>query len=573
MAVQNADIAEIFQRIAALLELQGANPFRVRAYRQAARTINDLPQSVTSLVEKGSDLKDLPHIGRDLAAKITAIVETGKCETLEKLKTQFPPGLIDLLHIKGLGPKRVAALYQQFNIKDANDLRRVAAAGELQQLPGFSDRSVQKILRALDAGDAAEKRVMWVYAQGVALPLLNWLKKFSGVKRATVAGSFRRKRETVGDLDILVTCKKDTPVMQRFVEYEEVAEVVSKGSTRSTVILRNGLQVDLRLVPETCYGAALHYFTGAKAHNIAVRERGIKRGLKINEYGIFKGDKRLAGRAEEDVYKQLGLPYIEPEIRENRGELEAAQQGKLPRLIVLTDIHGDLHAHTRASDGRDTLEAMVEAARERGYDYLAITEHTKHLTIAHGLDEKRLRKQCEEIDQLNERLKGFTVLKSAEVDILDDGSLDLPDSILKELDLTVCAVHYKFDLPAKIQTERIIRAMDNRHFNILAHPTGRLIDEREPYKLNMERLMNAAREKGCILEINSQPERLDLNDIHCRMAKDLGVKLAISTDSHSAKQLDNMRFGIAQARRGWVERGNVINTRPLKMLKKMLKRE
>ncbi|MCE9507975.1 MAG: DNA polymerase/3'-5' exonuclease PolX [Alphaproteobacteria bacterium] len=573
MAVHNADIASMFNRTADLLELQGANPFRIRAYRRAARTIADLPQSAARLVKSGADLSELPGIGDDLAGKIAGIVKTGRCPILGQLEKEFPAGLTELLNVGGLGPKRVMALHQSLGIDNIDDLRRAIRAGKIRTLKGFSEKIEQKILHALETRGTQEKRFKWIVADETARPLAAWLSAIEGVKKVVVAGSYRRMKDTVGDLDILVTCAKGSPVIDRFVKHEEVAEIVSRGATRATVLLRSGLQVDLRAVPDISYGAALYYFTGSKAHNVAVRALAVKRGLKINEYGVFKGDKRLAGRTEEEVFRQVGLPYIEPELRENRGEIEAARAGTLPRLVTVEDMRGDLHAHTKASDGRNSLSEMAAAARALGYEYLAITDHSRHLTIANGLDEKRLRKQCEDIDRLNDKLKGITLLKSCEVDILESGKLDLPDSILKELDLAVCSVHYKFDLPAARQTERIIRAMDNPYFNILAHPTGRLIGEREPYALEMERIVRAAKERGCLMEINAQPDRLDLNDIHCRMAKDAGVKLAISTDAHATGHLRYMTLGVAQARRGWLEAKDVVNTLALKALRQALKRK
>ncbi len=376
----------------------------------------------------------------------------------------------------------------------------------------------------------------------------------------------------MGDLDILVTASKNSPVMERFTGYEEVAEVISHGTTRSTVRLRTGLQVDLRVVPEVSYGAALHYFTGSRAHNIAVRTLGVKRKLKINEYGVFKGDKRIAGKTEEEVFEHVGLPYIEPELREDRGEIEAAQRGQLPDLITVDQIRGDLHAHTKATDGHHSLAQMAEAARRRGYEYLAITDHSQRVTVANGLDKRRLLQQLKEIDRLNDKLDGLRLLKSIEVDILADGTLDLPDEVLESLDLTVCSVHSKFDLPPRKQTERIIRAMDNRHFNILAHPSGRILNARPAYEVDLERLMEAAKERGCIFEVNGQPKRMDLTDTACKLAKDMGLKVAISTDAHSAEQLDYMRYGVSQARRGWLEKADVINTYPLTKLLKQLKR-
>jgi DNA polymerase (family 10) len=572
MSVLNAEIAGIFNRYAALLEIEGANSFRIRAYRNAARTVQDLPQSLESMLKEGEDLSELPTIGKDLAAKIKEIVETGQLSDLQKLEQKTPGDLAKLTALPGLGPKRVKALYDVLKIANLADLQTAIEAGKLRELPGFGSKTEEKILKEIKRHLQAEKRTNLHAAEQVAESLLRHLKGVVGVKAVVVAGSYRRRRETVGDLDILVTCTKGSNVMDRFIGYDAVEEVISKGKTRSTVLLRLGLQIDLRVVPQVSYGAALHYFTGSKAHNIAVRRIAVKRGLKLNEYGIFKREKRVAGRTEEEVFAQVDLPYIEPELRENRGEIEAARKGALPRLISLADIRGDLHSHTKATDGKYTIRKMAEAARERGYEYLAITDHTKHVTVAHGLDAKRLAKQIEDIDRLNKKLEGIMILKSAEVDILEDGSLDLPNEILKELDLTVCSVHYKFDLAAQKQTARIIRAMDNPYFNILGHPTGRLIGQRDPYAINMRRLMMAALERGCYFEVNAQPERLDLTDIHCRMAKEMGLRVAISTDAHTTATLDYMRFGVGQARRGWLEPEDVLNTRSWKNLKKLLKR-
>jgi DNA polymerase (family X) len=570
--VTNSDIAEILERIAELLELEGANPFRVRAYRNAARTVTGLPHSVVTMLAAGQDLSELPGIGKDLAAKIAEIAGTGHLQFLDEIEERTPPGLAKLLGVPGLGPKRVQILHTALGIDDLDKLAAAARAGQLRKLPRFGAKNEEKILRALQSRRPEEHRMPWPRAEEVAVPLVDWLKAAPGVKQVTVAGSYRRHRETVGDLDILVTAARGAPVIVRFVGYEDVAEVVSQGTTRSTVVLRNGLQVDLRVVPEVSYGAALHYFTGSKGHNIAVRKMGVARGLKINEYGVFKGEKRIAGRSEKEVYAQVGLPYIEPELRENQGEIEAALKNRLPRLVSLEDIRGDLHTHSTASDGHSSIAAMAAAAKARGYSYFAVSDHSKRVTIAHGLDAKRLARQIDQIDRLNDQLSGIRILKSSEVDILEDGSLDLPDAVLERLDFTVCAVHSKFDLPRDKQTERIMRAMDNRNFNILAHPTGRLIGERQAYELDMERLMAAAKERGCFLEVNAQPERLDLTDTHCRLAREIGVKLAISTDAHSVNDLDLLRFAVAQARRGWLEPEDVINTRPWARLSALLRR-
>jgi len=570
--VHNSDITDTFNRIADLLEIEAANPFRVRAYRNAARIISSQSKSVAEMVDQEEDLTRLPGIGNDLAEKIKEIVRTGTLAQLAEIESRTPAGLARLMKIAGLGPNRVKILFEELGITGLDELKEAARTGKISQLKGFGKKTEQRIIDEIGR-EKKEKRFKLVVAEEVANAIIKHLKKMEGVKEAIVAGSNRRKRETVADLDILVTCQKNCEVMDQFVSYEDVSQIIAEGETRSTVLLRSNLQVDLRMVPEESYGAALHYFTGSKAHNIAIRTLGVRRGVKINEYGVFEGSKRVAGRTEEEVYKQVGLPFIEPELRENWGEIEAAQRGELPNLITLKNLRGDLHIHTKETDGRHTLEEMVEASVDRGYEYVAVTNHSKHVTVARGLDAQGMTTLIRKIDHLKEKTKKITILKSAEVDILEGGSLDLPDKILKELDLTVCAVHYKFNLSKEKQTERIIRAMDNPHFNILAHPSGRLINEREPYEVDMEKLMKAALERGCFFELNAHPDRLDLTDIYCKMAKEMGLKVAISTDAHSTGDLDFMRFGVGQARRGWLDSGDVLNTRSLRELLKLLKRK
>lgn len=572
MPIHNSDITEIFNRVADLLEIKGANPFRVRAYRNAARTIGGLPQTITDLIAQGRPLTDLSGIGKDLSQKIREIVSSGKLHQLEKLEKDVPPGLLALLRIPKLGPKRVKALHEKLDIDDVDSLKKAAENKRIRQLYGFGPKIEAAVLAEINRKRWHHERTRWIRAEEVARAYLKYLKKDESLKQITVAGSFRRRTETVGDLDILVTCKKGSQIMQRFVGYEDVERVVARGKSRSSVMLRSGLPVDLRKVPQVAYGAALHYFTGSKAHNIAVRKRGQKMGLKINEYGVFKSDKRIAGKTETSVFEQIGLPYIEPELRENNGEIQAAGRDRLPDLVKLNDIRGDLHTHTRETDGHHLLAEMASAARDRGYEYMAVSDHSKHVTVAGGLDARRLAKEIEQIERLNAKMDDFKVLKSIEVDILEDGSLDLPDSILKELDLTVGAVHSEFNLSRGKQTERILRAMDNRYFNILAHPTGRLINAREPYRVDIERLLEGARERGCFMELNGHPDRLDLNDIFCKMAREMGVAIAITTDAHSMDGLDYMRIGIGQARRGWLEAEDVLNTRSWPELKKLLKR-
>jgi DNA polymerase (family 10) len=575
MPIHNNDVADIFNEVADLLEIKGDNPFRVRAYRNAARTVGGASRSVAELALEEKGLEGFPGIGADLAAKIRTIVETGKLPLLEDLKKELPAGLSTLMKVRGLGPKKIGLLFHKLNIVSLDDLKKAAAKGRLRELEGFGAKTEQALLEELGRTKVSEhgpERFKLAVAEQIVTPLFDDLKKVPGVEDIVIAGSFRRRAETVGDVDILAAAEKSSAIMDRFVHYDDVEKILAEGATKSMVVLRGGLQVDLRVVPKVSFGAALHYFTGSKSHNIAVRTMGVKKKLKINEYGVFRGRRRIAGRTEEEVYKQVGLPYIEPELREDRGELQAAAKGKLPHLITLKDIKGDLHAHTKETDGRYSASDMAEAAKKRGYDYLAITDHSKHVTVARGMDAKRLAAEIRLIDKLNAKLKGITLLKSVELDILVDGSLDLPDEILKELDLVVCSVHYNFKLPKEKQTERVIRALDNRVVNVFCHPSGRLINERPPYEIDLEKVMKAAVERGCYLELNGHPDRLDLNDVDCKMAKDMGLKLAISTDAHRTDDLALMRFGIGQARRGWLEPGDVINTRGLGELRKLLKR-
>ena len=572
MAVHNASIAETLRHVADLLEIEGANPFRIRAYRRAAQTVEDLPQSAAKMVAEGKTLAGLPGIGKDLAGKITEIVSTGRLGALAEIEARTPTTLAALTTVPGLGPKRVHRLHEALGIKTFKDLERAARTHKIRELRGFTAKTEETILAEIERSHEREQRFKIATAEDFAQTLCTYLQAYPSIGRVVVAGSYRRRKETVGDLDILVTCAKGQAAVNHFVAYDEVAKIVAEGSTRATVLLRSGIQVDLRVVPAKSYGAALHYFTGSKSHNIAIRKLGHARGLKINEYGIFRDGKRIGGRTEEEVFAAVGLPYIEPELREDRGEIQAASEGELPKLISLADIRGDLHVHTKASDGKSSLRDMVEAARARGYEYLAITDHTKHATVAKGLDEKRLSKQLDEIEKLSEDFDDIRILKSSEVDILADGKLDLSDSMLKRLDLVVAAVHYKFELDAQKQTERILRAMDNKYMSVLAHPTGRLLGEREGYPVDLERVIEGAKDRGVALELNAHPARLDLDEVHCKLAKEMGVKLVISTDAHSTFGLDTMRFGIGQARRGWLERTDVLNTRPWARLKKAIAR-
>lgn len=572
MSLSNPEIARLLTRYATLLEIDRANPFRVRAYRNAARTVENLPRRLADMLADGEDLSSLPGIGKDLAHKLAEIVDTGKFAELAALGGRIPEALAGLAELPGLGPKRVKQLYDSLKIRSMSDLAAAARAGKLQRLHGFGPKLAETVRKAVEAQVSSASRLGLFAAEQIAEPLVAYLESVPGLSKVTVAGSYRRRRETVGDLDIVATARDGRKAITAFVDYEDVAEVQSKGTTRATVILKSGLQVDFRVVDSECYGAALAYFTGSKAHSIALRLMAVKRDLKINEYGVFRGERRIAGRGEAEVYDAVGLPYIEPELREDAGEFDAAKSGKLPKLVTLKKIRGDLHCHTRASDGNATIEEMARTAAERGYDYLAISDHSKHLGITHGLDVRQLARQMKAIDRLNGRRLGVRLLMSAEVDILPDGKLALDNAILDDLDFVIAAVHTKFGLVAKEQTERIIRAMDHPAVNIIAHPTGRLIGERAPYAVDMEKLMKAAKARGCHLEVNGQPSRLDLNDSHCRMAKEMGIKLALGTDAHSPDTLGYMRYAVDQARRGWLEPADVLNTRTWPQLKKLFKR-
>jgi DNA polymerase (family X) len=566
--VQNTEIAGMFDQAAELLEIAGENQFRVRAYRRAARTIEGLPQSVKSMVAAGRDLSDLPGIGKDLAGKIADIVATGHFALLDSLKKKLPGELGEMAALPGLGPKRLKLLHDRLKINTFDDLRRVIRTGGLHNVKGFGTSIEQKLAAALEK-PVAEKRFKLSVAEAEADALVSFLHDSGQI---TVAGSYRRRRDTVGDLDLVVTADDAAVVGDKLAGYENVAEVLAHGKTRTTVVLRSGIQVDVRAVPEQSYGAALLYFTGSKAHNIALRAIAVRRGWKLNEYGLFSGTRRIAGLAEEDIYRKLGLSYIPPEMREDRGEIALAQAGDLPALITQADIRGDLHVHSDWTDGTASIEAMAMAAQAKGYQYIALTDHSRRVAMAHGLDPARVGKQAREIDRVSGQLRSLTILKGIEVDILKDGSLDLPDSCLAKLDIVLAAVHSYFDLPRDAQTDRVIKAMGNPHVSIIAHPTGRLLGQRDPYEIDMERVIAAARATGCHLEINSQPERLDLNDLHIQAAKQAGVKLAVSTDAHSTNSFDYIRFGVDQARRGWLTVADVINTKPLADLRKMLRR-
>ncbi len=572
--MDNRTIAALLYEIADILDIQGENPFRVLSYRNAARAIADMSESLEALVKAGKNLEEIPGVGKSIHLKIEEILATGKCLFLEELRTQVPAGVVELMKLEGLGPKKIKILYEKLAVSSLEALEEAARAGRLRAVRGMGAKTEEKILKSIEQFRSGGGRFKLSEGLAYADSLVNFLQGVSGVKRLDVSGSLRRRRETIGDLDILAICGRDCRVMDRFVEYGNVAEVFSKGETKSSVRLRGGLQVDLRVLEEESYGAALHYFTGSKAHNVAIRERAKALGLKVSEYGVFRArdEKRLSGENEEDVFRAVGLPFIPPELRENTGEIEAAEKGKLPRLIELPDIRGDLQMHTKATDGKNTILEMARKAAEIGLEYIAITDHSKALAMTGGLDEKALAKHLKAIEKTNTQFSAVRILKSVEVDILADGTLDLRDDILAECDLVVAAVHSRFNMEEEEMTRRVIKALKNPHVDILAHPTGRLILAREPYKLDLKAVIEAAVSEGVALEINAYPDRLDLRDMDARLAREMGAKLVISTDAHARQQMDLMKFGVFTARRGWIEAKDVINTRPLKEMLKMLRR-
>jgi DNA polymerase (family 10) len=573
--MQNPDIARLFDEVADLLEIQDANPFRVRAYRNAARTIRDFPEPIADLVRAGTkDLTDIPGIGDDLAEKITDIVTTGELPLRKQLASKLPAGLLDLLRIPSLGPKRVKLLYKKLKVKSAADLAKALEAGRIQKLKGFGPKMEEKIRAGLGQVHVGERRLLLNEAETQATAVLAYLRAGGGIRQIEVAGSYRRRRETIGDLDIVVTSEEgdSAAAMDRFVKYGDVAEVISKGETRATVKLRGGLQVDLRAVEPDAYGAALLYFTGSKAHNIELRKIAQEKSYKLNEYGLFKGTRRAAGKTEEEIYAKLGLDWIAPELREARGEIALAREHRLPKLVDLDDIRGDLQMHTSATDGKGTIEDMAHAARTLGYQYIAITDHSKRVTMALGLDAKRLREQWKVIDAWNSSSRGFTILKSIELDILENGELDLPDDVLAEADYVVATIHYGINQSEKELTRRLVGAAAHPWVDTIGHPTGRLVGKREPYAFDFEALCRACAATGCLLELNGHPERMDLPDTLAAAGKQHGVRFVLSTDSHQPGNLPFMKYAVYLARRAGLEAGDILNTRPLAEFRKGLKR-
>jgi DNA polymerase (family 10) len=570
--IGNRKIGKLLREIAAYLEMEGVT-FKPRAYQKAAETVQAMEAPVAALFSKGGvkAVESIPGVGKSIAEKIGEFIQTGKVAYLEEMKARRPIDLMELTAIEGVGPKTAGTLYDTLGIRTLADLEKAARKGKIRSLRGFGEKSEAEILCGIQFLRQHRGR----FPLGEVLPLATEieerLRQVGGVEKAALAGSILRRKESVGDADIVVVSKDSQSVMDFFVSMPEVSHVHGQGSTKSSVRLRNGMDVDLRVVPKNNFGAALNYFTGSKAHNVHLRRIAQEKGLKLNEYGLFKGEKAIAGRTERAVYRALDLPFIAPELREDRGEIEAAREGRLPRLIDYGELRGDLQTQTSWTDGQHTIEEMAEAAKQMGLEYIAITDHTISLAMM-GMDEAKLTEQMKAIDQLNRRLRGIRVLKGAEVNVKMDGSLDISDALLSRLDVVGAAVHSHFHLGRKEMTERLCRAMKNPHVDILFHPTGRVLLKREPYDVDMEEIIGVARETGTVLEIDAIPDRLDLKDEHIRMAIEAGVKLVIDSDAHATGHFELLHYGVAQARRGWATTRDVLNTLPLDRFLASLKR-
>jgi DNA polymerase (family 10) len=601
----NRDVAAAFDEIAELLEFQNANPFRVRAYRNAARRIGDLAEPVASIVADPSrKLTDLEGIGADLAEKITTLVSTGTLPMLEQLRSEIPSGLVALLRIPGMGAKKAAALHKELGITSLDMLREACAADKVQALKGFGKKTQEKILAGIDLAAKADVRRYWAHADEIVQDLLEYMRLLPGIRQMEVAGSYRRGKETVGDLDLLVDAADASAAMDHLARFRDGTQLIGRGDTKMSIRIPRGLQIDLRVVPTKSFGAALQYFTGSKDHNIVLRKMAKERGLLINEYGVFRAPPSpvstrarkpavgtaagsdesiddakykdpnspnyVAGATEKDVYAALHLPLFPPEIREAREEFAWAAAGKLPKLIEQHDLLGDLHMHTTASDGQATLADMLSAAQARGLKYIAITDHSPRVSMAQGLGPERLRAQWKEIDALNRTLDDFIIIKGIECDILEKGGMDLPDDVLAEADWVIASIHYGQQQSRQQITDRMLGALENPHVDVIAHPTGRLINRREPYAIDLDQVFSTAARLGKLLELNANPARLDLDDVHCAEAKRHGIPIVISSDAHSTGGIDVLRFGVLQARRAGLTKADVVNTRPWSKIKKML---
>jgi len=584
--MENLDVARTLTALADLLEIQGANPFRIRAYRNAVNTVNSLSRPLSAMVEAGEDLTELSGVGKNVAAHIVELLDTGRITRLEEVAEEIPISLVELVRLDGVGPKKAKKLFEELDVKTVDDLEARLDEGVVQTLAGFGVKSTDKIRRAIEDHRKHTGRFQIHEVEKLIAGVLEHVRETPGVDHVEVAGSLRRRKETIGDVDILARFEGDgTPVVDRFVAFDGAARVTGQGPTKGSIVLHSGLQVDLRVIPARSFGAALQYFSGSKEHNVAIRTRAVREGLRVNEWGVFRvpegadpaelgkeDGERLAGATEEGVYEALGMEWVPPVLRENRGEVEAARTGALPTLVTLDDIRGDLQMHSTWSDGKVSLEEMAIACRDLGHEYFAITDHSQAMAMVQGLTPERIREQWVEIDEVRERVPEIDLIRSCEIDILRDGTLDMPDDILEELDLVVISVHSLMDQDRRTMTDRVLKAMQHPTVDILAHPTGRRINRREPFQMDVEAVLEAAAELGVAVELNANPNRLDLNDVHVHRAKELGVPVVISTDAHSPRGLLDMRFGIGQAQRGWLEAGDVLNTKSDKDFREWLRR-
>ena len=568
--MENSQIGDIFDEIADLIELQDGNPFRIRSYRNAARTVRDQGKRIEDMVRDGADLTELPNIGDSTAKKIHEILETGTCEKLKELHEEVPEGLTKLMNVPQLGPRKTIKLYKELGIESIEDLRKVCEEGKVRELEGFGEKSEQNLLEGIETLDKTSGRYLYRTAAEQVDRLARHLDKIGELKRWEVAGSFRRCKETIGDLDILVEADDRSAATEAILEYEAIDSVESRGEEKVTVYLDTGLQIDFRFFEDSSFGAAMMYFTGSKAHNIAVRKRAVQKDWKLNEYGLMSGEKRLAGKTEEAIYKRLAMSWVPPELREDRGEVEAAEEDRLPELVNRDEIRGDLQSHTNETDGSNTIAEMAGAAVEAGYEYFAITDHSQAVSVANGMDEDRLRAHAEAIREVDEGLDDLWLMAGVEVDILKDGGLDLAEDVLEEVDWVMGSIHYQFNLSEEKMTERLLRGIRSGLIDSLAHPTVRIIGRREPIAYDMEKVFEACAENGVCIEINGQPDRLDLPDIYCKQALEAGVTFTLGTDAHQRNNLDFMQYAVNVARRGWLEKDNVLNTRTVGELREWL---
>jgi len=575
--MENIDVARVLEELADLLEIQGANPFRIRAYRNGVRTIEGLTRPLRVMVEEGEDLTELSGVGDSMADHIKELLETGHLTRMEEVTQEVPRSLVELMRLDGVGPKKAKKLFEELEVETVDDLADALEAGTVRELSGFGKKSAEKIARAIERHRNRTGRFLLDEVEQLVAGVLEHMEDAPGVGRLEVAGSFRRRKETIGDVDLLATAEGDgTEVVDHFTSFPGAERVEAQGSTKGNIVLASGLSIDLRVIPQRSFGAALQYFTGSKEHNVEVRTRAVREGLKVNEWGVFRvpdgieasdlgpeEGERLAGETEEDVYEALGMAWVPPELRENRGEVQLARKGaeSVPELVTLQDIRGDLQMHSTWSDGKESLETMARACLDRGYAYFAMTDHSQAMAMVQGLTPEKAREQWEEVERLREELPEIRIFRSCEVDVLQDGSLDMPDEILAELDLVLISVHTFMDQDQATMTERVLRAMEHPSVDIVGHPTGRLLGQRDAFALDVEAMLEAAADLGVAVELNANPRRLDLSDVHVHRARELGVPVVISTDAHRPRGLENMRFGVDQARRGWLGPDDVLNTR------------